>query len=61
MTLPTYIQGKDEEADPLYARATEIWERALGPEHPNVATVLNNRARLLEKQVRAVRMLQENS
>ncbi|CAB1113777.1 unnamed protein product [Ectocarpus sp. CCAP 1310/34] len=43
--------GKFAEAEPLYRRATEIWETALGPEHPHVATALNNRAGLLIKQV----------
>ena len=47
MTLPIYIQGKYAEAEPLYARATEIWDKALGPDHPLVATALNNRAELL--------------
>ncbi|CAN0434946.1 unnamed protein product, partial [Ectocarpus sp. 12 AP-2014] len=28
------IKGKFVEAEPLYRRATEIWETALGPEHP---------------------------
>eukprot|EP00752_Nemacystus_decipiens_P005175 g4696.t1 len=42
------LQGKFEAAEPLYARATGIWEKALGPEHPAVATALNNRAGLLE-------------
>ena len=55
MTLPTYIQGNYTEADPLYARATEIWEKALGPERPLVATALNNWAELLEAQVRTNR------
>lgn len=59
MTLPTFIQGKYAEAEPLYVRATEILEKALGPEHPNVATPLNNRAWLLRAQVRAVRIFQE--
>ncbi|CAN0282380.1 unnamed protein product, partial [Scytosiphon promiscuus] len=38
---------------------TEIWEKALGRDHPTVATVLNNRAELLVSQVRAVRKCQE--
>ena len=61
MTLPTYIQGKYADAEPLYARATEIWEKALGPEHPSLAAALNNRAGLLKSQVRAVRLLLEIS
>ena len=57
MTLPTYIQGKYAEAEPLYARAIEIWEKALGPEHPNVATVLNNRAGLLRNCSSAINFI----
>lgn len=34
-------------AEPLYRRALEIAEKSFGPEHPNVATVLNNLAGLL--------------
>lgn len=34
------------EAEPLYARALAIVEKALGPEHPNVAMSLNNLAEL---------------
>lgn len=49
------------EAELLYVRATEIWEKALGPEHPAVATALNNRAWLLSEQVRTIRMFQEMS
>ncbi|CAN0356259.1 unnamed protein product, partial [Ectocarpus fasciculatus] len=45
-------QGKYQEADPLYLRAIEIGERTLGADHPDLATRLNNRAGLLEKQVR---------
>ncbi|CAN0519334.1 unnamed protein product [Ectocarpus sp. 12 AP-2014] len=44
------LQGKYAEAEPLYARATEIWETAFGPDHQTVATALNNRAVLLYKQ-----------
>ena len=57
--LPLTYQGKFAEAEPLYRRATEIWETASGPEHPNVATALNNRAGLLESQVRTVANFQE--
>lgn len=36
------IQGKFDEADPFYLRAIEIGETTLGPDHPSVATRLNN-------------------
>jgi hypothetical protein len=31
----------------LYRRALTIWEKSLGPDHPNVAILLNNLALLL--------------
>ena len=37
-------QGKYKEAEPLLKRALEINENALGPEHPDTATSLNNLA-----------------
>ncbi len=40
-------QGKYGEADPLYKRALGIREKALGLEHPDVATSLENYASLL--------------
>ena len=48
-------QGKYDEAGPLYERSLAIREKALGPDHLDVATALNNRAGLLRVQVRAVR------
>ncbi len=42
-------QGKYAVAEPLYKRALAIWEKALGPEHPDVATALENYAALLRK------------
>jgi len=39
-------QGNYAEAEPLYRRALAIVEKALGPEHPNVAASLNNLAEL---------------
>ncbi len=45
-------QGKYAEAEPLYQRALAIREKALGPEHPNVATSLNNLAVLYHTQGR---------
>ncbi|CAN0586242.1 unnamed protein product, partial [Ectocarpus sp. 12 AP-2014] len=43
-------QGIYDKADPLYLRAIEIGEKTLGPDHPDLATWLNNRARLLKAQ-----------
>ena len=42
--------GKYAKAEPLYQRALAIWEKALGPEHPDVATSLNNLAELYDTQ-----------
>ena len=36
--------GRYAEAEPLYERALAIREKALGPDHPDVATSLNNLA-----------------
>jgi Tfp pilus assembly protein PilF len=38
------------EAEPLYQRSLAIWEKALGPEHRDVATGLNNLAELYRSQ-----------
>ncbi len=46
-------QGKYAEAEPLYQRALAIVEKALGPEHPHVATSLENYAALLRQTARA--------
>lgn len=51
------LQGKYCEADPLYLRTIEIGEKTLGPDHPTVAIRLNNRAILLGRQVRVVRII----
>ncbi|CAM9971540.1 unnamed protein product [Ectocarpus sp. 8 AP-2014] len=51
------MTGKYAEAEPLYERSQAIQEKVLGPEHPDVATSLNNRASLLESQVRHKRCL----
>ena len=47
-------QGRLDEADPLYERSLAIHEKVLGPDHPDVAMVLNNQANLLIAQVRTV-------
>ncbi len=41
--------GRYAEAEPHYRRALAIVEKALGPEHPAVATSLENYAGLLRK------------
>lgn len=45
------VQGKLDEAGLLYERGQGIRERVLGPDHPDVADSLNNRADLLERKV----------
>jgi tetratricopeptide (TPR) repeat protein len=39
-------QGKYPHAEPLFQRALAISEKTLGPNHPNVATGLENLAQL---------------
>lgn len=51
LALDVCFQGKYTEAEPLYERVIEIWKRHYGPEHPDVATALNNKAELLADQV----------
>jgi len=50
LALLYYAQGAYVKAEPLYARALAIWEKALGPEHPDVAMSLNNLALLYHAQ-----------
>ena len=45
------MQGKLEEAEPLYKRSLAIKEKVYGSDHPSVATSLNNLAQLLSDQV----------
>ncbi len=45
-------QGKYAEAEPLFQRSLAIFEKALGPEHPHVATTLENYAALLRETER---------
>ena len=53
-TWPSCIasQGRYAEAEPLYKRALAIREKALGPDHPDVGTALNNLAALYRAQGR---------
>lgn len=55
LALSGTTQGKYAEAEPLYEKCQVIQEKALGPEHPELAATLNNRAGVLEAQVRADR------
>ncbi|CAN0422393.1 unnamed protein product, partial [Ectocarpus sp. 13 AM-2016] len=43
-------KGKYDEAEPLYIRAIAIREKALGPDHPDVASCLKNLADPLQSQ-----------
>lgn len=52
IALSTTLQGKFAEAGSLYERAQAIEEKVLGPEHPDLATTLHNRAGLLQAKVR---------
>ena len=49
-------QGRYTDAEPLFKRALTISEKALGPDHPDVAVSLNNLAGLYQPK-RATRML----
>lgn len=49
---PLSIQGKLVEAEGLYKRSLTIDEKVHGPDHPAVASGLNNLAVLLHSQVR---------
>jgi tetratricopeptide (TPR) repeat protein len=45
-------QGRYSEAEPLFQRALAIQEKALGPDHPNTATFLENYTALLRQMGR---------
>ena len=51
MVLMAVPQGDFDGAKPHFERTIEIFEKSLGPDHPNVATALNNLAGLLRAQV----------
>jgi tetratricopeptide (TPR) repeat protein len=48
--IALYRAGKFAQAEPLFRQVLAIAEKALGPEHPNVATSLNNLAGLYDAQ-----------
>jgi tetratricopeptide (TPR) repeat protein len=45
-------QGRFAEAEPLFRRALAIYEKAAGPEHPAVATLLSNLGQVLKVEGR---------
>ena len=45
LALLSQALGKYSEAESLFKRSLEIAEKALGPDHPHVATVLENLAK----------------
>lgn len=51
LSIFAIFQGKFKEAEPLYKHSLAVYERVCGPDHREVAAVLNNRAGLLERQV----------
>lgn len=57
-TTTLVFQGKHAAAESLYQRSQAIRVKALGPEHPLVAQLLNNQAVLCASQVGAVKIFQ---
>lgn len=51
---PPVAQGKYDQAEPLFKRSLAIREKALGSEHPDVASSLNDLAVLLNRHVRYI-------
>ena len=45
-------QGLYADAEPLYKRSLAIRDKALGPDHPDVADSINNLAELYRAQAR---------
>jgi tetratricopeptide (TPR) repeat protein len=50
--MALYQAGRYGEAEPLYRKALAAYEKALGPEHPDVAASLVNLAELYREQGR---------
>ncbi len=55
LALSYGAQGRYVEAEPLFRRALAIRKQALGPNHPDVATSLENYASLLWETGRGAR------
>ena len=47
-----HVQGKHEQAELLYQRALIIYEKTLGPEHPQTAAIFSCLAFLCQQQER---------
>ena len=47
-------QGRYSDAEPLYKRSITILEKALGPDHPELAANLNNLGALYQAQGRHI-------
>lgn len=54
------MQGEYAEAEKLFELSQVIQEKVLGPEHVDLALLFNNRAGLLQRQVRDVHIFEEN-
>lgn len=48
----SFSRGEYDKAQPLYERALKIWEKTLGPDHPDVAHTLTDLAVLHLEQGR---------
>ena len=48
------FQGRYGEAEPVLERCQAIDEKALGPDHPDLASTLYSRAYLMVRQVSAI-------
>lgn len=51
MMPPPLSKGKLSEAEPLFVQTVEILKKSAGPNHPHVATAMNNLGGLLKTMV----------
>lgn len=58
-TVWPVVQGKIADVALLHERSLAIKEKTLGPEHPDVASLLNSLALSLESQVTAAVLLRK--
>jgi CHAT domain-containing protein len=57
LALLRFLQGRDDEAEPLMRRVVELHEQRLGPGHPLVAVALTNLGHLHWRQGRSAQAL----